>query len=1303
MTVQDISVACSYAAPVIPEPRRYLSPHSVSTIEKFDGQGDPRAWFDTIRESAACYGWTSADCISVVRLRLKGPQQRWAQQHEFPDFDDLERQYLDNYGETLQTAIARLEKSEQRPGESVRAFADRFQNDAYRAGRAEDQALLYQFITRLHPHLVKEVARQQPSSIADAVKFSNYLQGFERKIPVSDIANSSPAVARPNPARQVPPPARTYGGQQPWPAPRQDSGNGNNNNRSFNRPRYSPDKNGWGPRTPPQAPMQQQANRDNRSELEELTRNMSKLTIAVNNLLQSGIPEAAYQQRYHHPLPTSARQISYLDPLTHEDLEEQGYYVPASAYAHEDSYTELMPAEKRQAEEEAGYTPYVRMPHKRTAINPHGNTPYAPTTRVQPAPAVVRPTAVYPAAQPAAGPAQMETDSTGRRLPRGRTAIAVPQSLPPAPVPEPAALRNTVQFDAAAITNDKGREMAAAVCKSMKLDAAKEGTVVPHAVLHCVAGHLLADRKLIEKGKTLAREVDLLVRRTMPGPPILAAAAATAHPIKHGITGSFRQPGAPTLMNKLHLPQAIYTKPRVSACKVIAKLADEDTEAIVDTGASTSAVSMDCLRRKGQDHLLVPEADGSYINADGRLSDGFGRVFHLPLGLGQLTTLINPTVTEALNYDLLIGNDVLNRIHANINFANRTLTFPISPTTTQELSISLDPPLHPPISINLCGDTYPSSGDATTVRNANANSAAGIGDNSNLDAATTPDAGTNNTPETAEISDKEEEDIEDNGEVHGLISSTSIPQPVRLQDQVTHLLATPDIDTIQTLQDVSTPIEPNKKKKKQQQHPGTPLLNIMPEPETPAAAPATALAAAAGEDDPGPFVDPAASCEDFGSANDWYNMLLCMNCNAAHHTSCVGLNNVPTGDWFGKEGKEREELKRINSDGNIQHQQADDTGDHPSDSGSPTSQEEEKQESKGQAKDVWEDAAVVYYLKTDSGCTKLLLEESPAALKREIKRDKCKAKGYCWETEAATLYRCPIARYAKERVVPPAADRADSMQPIHASGHLGSMKCTSMSAEHWYWRSMNKQVRRALRKYKDYMRNRAMVHLQPKMRPLTLSKLLERAHINTAGPCPATRCSENCYCLHDACSRYREVKPAPRLATQAMCGNILAAVAANTARRPTQQEVKAPHKPYQQPRSPQSSSTVDLAASSDGDIRHAPSQQQESSVCNLANNRQRSETEVAHSSARSVQAAQEQQMSDFNTRHFTVQKPSEPVGILVLTRCPASCNTGCNTAWEGPYRLLRWNSQEDVALLDDACGVSWPAHACWLGAFPTEQ
>jgi len=89
---------------------------------------------------------------------------------------------LARFSETKETAIVRHANCKQQPGEAPRAYADRFLHDAYKAGKAEDAALVYTFIKSLHHNLVMEVERQQPHSIEEAVDFCEYWIGCHPEV-----------------------------------------------------------------------------------------------------------------------------------------------------------------------------------------------------------------------------------------------------------------------------------------------------------------------------------------------------------------------------------------------------------------------------------------------------------------------------------------------------------------------------------------------------------------------------------------------------------------------------------------------------------------------------------------------------------------------------------------------------------------------------------------------------------------------------------------------------------------------------------------------------------------------------------------------------------------------------------------------------------------------------------------------------------------------------------------------------------------------------------------------------------------
>ena len=131
--------------------------HVWNAFEKYDGKGDARAWLNTFIEMADFGGLTEEVTLKVARLHLKEAAQKWSQQRQFDSWADFEEQFISRFGETTETAVARLERCSQLPGESPKSFADRFLEDAERAGRVPDAALLFQFIQKLQPDLKIEV------------------------------------------------------------------------------------------------------------------------------------------------------------------------------------------------------------------------------------------------------------------------------------------------------------------------------------------------------------------------------------------------------------------------------------------------------------------------------------------------------------------------------------------------------------------------------------------------------------------------------------------------------------------------------------------------------------------------------------------------------------------------------------------------------------------------------------------------------------------------------------------------------------------------------------------------------------------------------------------------------------------------------------------------------------------------------------------------------------------------------------------------------------------------------------------
>lgn len=150
------------------------SPQALNVVERYDGRGDAHAWLNIINGMSRLYNWSDQACLTVASLRLTGVAQTWLQSRHHVDWADFQDSFLKRFGETKEIAIFRLEACFQYPGESQKAFADRYLHDMEKAGRAVDDTTVYSFIKRLQPELRSEEARHRFATIDDDVSYCNY-------------------------------------------------------------------------------------------------------------------------------------------------------------------------------------------------------------------------------------------------------------------------------------------------------------------------------------------------------------------------------------------------------------------------------------------------------------------------------------------------------------------------------------------------------------------------------------------------------------------------------------------------------------------------------------------------------------------------------------------------------------------------------------------------------------------------------------------------------------------------------------------------------------------------------------------------------------------------------------------------------------------------------------------------------------------------------------------------------------------------------------------------------------------------
>lgn len=409
------------------ESRRNVLPSALSAVDKYDGHNDAYSWLASFRSLAALCEWEEDDCLKIASIRFIGAAQQWVQPRQVEDWEDFEKQFLCRFGETAETALVRLERCYQKPTESPKNFADRFIEEAERAGRRNDKALMHQFIRHLRSELRLEVTRQRPTSMEEANEFCNYWTGATHNAG-EDYLGLEPLPPRRRPAfaedtnearpRRPGPlfPRREEADNRafrPQPRPQERDSYRQNFNKGgppFNRnPREFPRSNrleyprnrGFRPFNPAaSAVAQPRPNDATATTVENLARQMEKLQINLNQ--EAEIRKGQQQKVYRleaalcrHAQPNTAEHLGLMEDAADPTPAPTTHHTPLELnYTKEGEYDFLV---KRQLE---GDTPYVRMPQKRVAITPANDSPYNMPRRFTPPPAMPANRIPPPPAQP---------------------------------------------------------------------------------------------------------------------------------------------------------------------------------------------------------------------------------------------------------------------------------------------------------------------------------------------------------------------------------------------------------------------------------------------------------------------------------------------------------------------------------------------------------------------------------------------------------------------------------------------------------------------------------------------------------------------------------------------------------------------------------------------------------------------------------------------------------------------------------------------------------------------------------------
>ena len=421
----------------------------------------------------------------------------------------------------------------------------------------------------------------------------------------------------------------------------------------------------------------------------------------------------------------------------------EGYDASLDGPAMRDNYTgQIYMADKRGAATALGSDPSRRMPSKRQAVNPANPQPGAPPYqsfrpvnlggRAAPAPAAAgggrpprapvppAPQRPHPAAAAAAA-AAAGGGVGGAARQEGHAAAAAARAPGVAPLP------------ADILADSRGREIALKAMKGLAVDGMRESHLNIEASRICAAGHLLYNKAIVQDGMQFAKKVDFYASRNKPTCVGVSAGARTAAAAAAGGVNYIDSTEAPITgkgePNERHAGDAYNVEnfspvpavsaegsggheesggsdgdpppppdPRatvkaktvviISTCKVVVMIYHPVTGAllgkilaVLDTGASQSAITLATLRMLGLESLIDRQETSWYTNADGRETETKGLLHNLLIGLGsdgeERLLRKDMAVTDATSYQMLLGTEFLLDAGATIHMDDRTLTYRI--------------------------------------------------------------------------------------------------------------------------------------------------------------------------------------------------------------------------------------------------------------------------------------------------------------------------------------------------------------------------------------------------------------------------------------------------------------------------------------------------------------------------------------------------------------------------------------------------------------------------------------------------